>query len=202
MPDAVLRQSPLAGLGLKGRGQPDRGTAAVAMAERPFRGLLDLRCAQSQTGLMAALETILGFALPTGAGGTAGGPERRALCLGPNEWWIVTPESDAALAGKIRDAIAGEPAALTEIGDSRTCIHVTGPKARDLIAKGCPLDLHPRSFAAGRCAQSVLAKADVTLHQLDDEPSYDLYVLCSFSEYLWLWLEDAAQEYGLAVLSD
>ena len=30
-------------------------------------------------------------------------------------------------------------------------------------------------------------------------PTYDIYVLRSFAEYLWLWLEDAAQEYGLAV---
>ena len=60
-----------------------------------------------------------------------------------------------------------------------------GETARNLIAKGCPLDLHPRVFAAGRCAQSVLAKADVTLHQLDEEPSYDLFVLCSFADYLW-----------------
>ena len=38
-----------------------------------------------------------------------------------------------------------------------------------------------------------LAKAVVLLHQTDDEPAYDLYVDRSYAEYLWLWLEDAAQ---------
>lgn len=202
MPEGMLRQSPLAGLGLKGRGQAERGTAEVAMAERPFPGILDLRGDPAQAGFAAALEVVLGFALPTEAGSVAGGPERRALWLGPNEWWIVTPQVDTALAAKLRDAVAGEHAAITEIGDSRTCIRISGARAADVIAKGCPLDLHPSVFSAGRCAQSVLAKADVTLHQLDDEPSYDLFVLCSFADYLWRWLEDASQEYGLAVLGE
>ena len=34
------------------------------------------------------------------------------------------------------------------------------------------------------------------IYQLDAEPTYDIYVLRSFAEYLWLWLEDAAMEYG------
>lgn len=202
MPDRLLRQSPLAGLGLKGRGQTERGPAEVALAERPFRGILDLRGEPEQAGFATAVESVLGFALPTEMGATAGAAERRALKLGPNEWWIVTPKVEDALARQLRDSLADLHVGLTEIGDSRTCIHVAGPRARDLIAKGCPLDLHPRSFGAGRCAQSLLAKAGVALHQLDEEPSYDLYVLCSFAEYLWRWLEDAAREYGLAVLRD
>ena len=54
MPEASLRQSPLAGQGLKGRGQPARGTAEVALAERPFPGILDLRGDPAQAGFAAA----------------------------------------------------------------------------------------------------------------------------------------------------
>ena len=97
-------------------------------------------------------------------------------------------------------ALAGQTYALTELGDSRCCITLAGPRARDLLVKGCPLDLHPRAFGAGRCAQSLIAKAGVTLYQVSDEPAYQIYVLRSFAEYLWLWLEDGAREYGLAVL--
>ena len=202
MHEGMLRQSPLAGLGLKGRGQAERGTAEVALAERPFPGILNLRGKAGDAAFARAAGQALGFALPSGAGATAGSAERRALCLGPDEWWIVTPQVDPALAEALRGALAGQHVGLTEIGDSRTCIRISGPRAADVIAKGCPLDLHPSVFAADRCAQSLLAKADVTLVQLDDEPSYDLYVLCSFADYLWRWLEDAAREYGLAVLSD
>jgi sarcosine oxidase subunit gamma len=41
----------------------------------------------------------------------------------------------------------------------------------------------------------------VLIHQVDDAPAYDVYVLRSFAEYLWLWLEDAAKEYGMAVVA-
>jgi sarcosine oxidase gamma subunit len=38
------------------------------------------------------------------------------------------------------------------------------------------------------------------IHQVDDEPAYVLYGLRSFAEYLWLWLEHAAEEYGMTVM--
>ena len=84
---------------------------------------------------------------------------------------------------------------------------MAGPRARDLLAKGCPLDLHPGAFAPGRCAQGHVAKAQATLHMTagdEDEggPVFDLYVLRSFAEYLWRWLEDAGREYGVRVVAD
>jgi sarcosine oxidase subunit gamma len=105
----------------------------------------------------------------------------------------------------LRAALAEQRCAVTDVSESRTCIHVRGPRARDLLAKGCPLDLHPRVFGPGRCAGTLMAKAGVTLHQVagddaPDGPAYDLYTTRSFADYLWRWLEDAAREYGLAVL--
>ena len=49
----------------------------------------------------------------------------------------------------------------------------------------------------------MIAKADVTIARVSDAeggPAYDLTVRISFAEYVWLWLEDAAKEYGLTVL--
>ena len=87
---------------------------------------------------------------------------------------------------------------MTEVGESLACLHIAGPKARDVIAKGCPLDLHPRVFGGvGHCAQSHLAKTTVILHQVSETPGFDLYTRRSFSDYLWRWLEDAGREYGL-----
>jgi sarcosine oxidase subunit gamma len=72
-----------------------------------------------------------------------------------------------------------------------------------VLAKGCPLDLHPRAFATGNCAQSLLAKASVLIHLPNDDaqrgPTFDLYVARSFAHYLFAWLEDAGREYGVQV---
>ncbi len=209
MVEAYLRQSALAHLGLDGRAQASRGAAGVALAERPHRGMVNLRLDPSDEIAMNAFAEAFGFALPVQPNTSAGNGEASALWLGPDEWWIVTPgpgpEAGPELADKLRAALADRFAAVTEVGEGRTCIRIAGRKARALLQKGCPLDLHPRAFAAGACAQTLLAKATVAIHLVADEsvaegPAFEVYVLRSFAEYLWAWIEDAGREYGVAVV--
>jgi len=238
MPESFLRRSPLAHLGLAARARESTDMPAdmpadtpadmpaampaaeptakaepgVAMGERPFRGLVNLRGPADDQGFAAAVEAALGVGLPLEPNTTAQAGDVTVFWLGPDEWWVMTPGDGPATAEKLRAALAEQRSAVTDVSESRTCIHLRGARARDVLAKGCPLDLHPRAFAAGRCAQSHCAKAMITLHHLSDGadgpegedsgPAYDLYVLNSFSEYLWLWLEDAAREYGLRVIAD
>ncbi len=209
MVEAYLRQSALAHLGLEGRGEEARGAAGVAMGERPHRGMVNLRLDPGNAEAMAAFESAFGFALPA-ANTSAGDADTIALWLGPDEWWLVVPgpepEAGPELAEKLRAALTGHFAAVTEVGESRTCIRVSGPSARALLQKGCPLDFHPRAFTAGACAQSCLAKATVLIYLGADEsvtegPIFDIYVARSFAEYLWAWLEDAGAEYGVTVVA-
>jgi sarcosine oxidase subunit gamma len=205
--EAYLRQSALAHMGLEGRGEATRGEAGVAMTERPHRGVVNLRLDPGNAEVMAAIEAGFGFALPTTANDTAGIADTIALWLGPDEWWLVVPgpepEAGPELAEKLRAALGGHAATVTEVGESRTCIRVSGPRARALLQKGCPLDLHSRAFRAGACAQSILAKAGVTLHLFADESAAQAGAegpVC-YAEYLWAWLEDAGAEYGVAILA-
>ncbi|MFQ6017870.1 MAG: sarcosine oxidase subunit gamma [Kiloniellaceae bacterium] len=215
MAERYLRQSALAHLGLDGRAATGRGEAGVRMAEAAFRGIVDLRGKPADARLLEAFETAFGFALPvepnTSAAKGTGKGRVSALWLGPDEWWVIVPgpdpEAAPKIAGKLRKALAGRFCAVTEVGESRACIRVSGPRARDLLQKGSPLDFHPRAFGAGGCAQSHLAKAAVVFHQVADDkardgPAFEIYVPRSFAEYLWRWLEDAAREYGVSVVSD
>ena len=212
--ETYLRQSALAHLGLAGRAGPEPAEAGAAMAEHPHRDIVDLRLDPAEAAAMSAFAEAFGFALAARPNTTAGNGEVTALWLGPDEWWIVAPGPDPQagpdLAERLRAALAGHAAAVTEVGESRTCIRVSGPKARALLQKGCPLDFHRRAFAAGTCAQTCLAKATVLIHLVADEsaprepaagPIFEIYVLRSFAEYLWLWLEDAGREYGVAVVA-
>ncbi len=201
MPNAYLRQSALAHLGLEARAQAAMEEAGITLGERAYRRILDLRGPASDPGFLSACADALGFALPLEANRATGDEQASALWLGPDQWWLVTAEEGDAMAEALRAALDGRPCALTEVGESRACIHVAGPRARDLLAKGSPLDLHPRAFGAGHCAQGLLAKASVTIHQVSEAPAFDIYVARSFAEYLWLWLEDAAREYGSRVAS-
>ncbi len=200
MADLLIRQSALAALGLESRARAARGEAGVALAEQPLRTILDLRANAGDAELLGTLQGLLDFELPLAPNTTTAKGKVTALWLGPDEWWLVSGDPKLDLAGKLRDGLQGLHAAVTEVGESRSCIEVSGPRAREVLAKACPLDLHPRAFQAGACAQSHLAKAAGLIHQTSDAPVYDLYVPRSFAEYLWRWLEDAGEEYGVAVV--
>ena len=104
--------------------------------------------------------------------------------------------SERDLESRIREAAQDEPVSVIDVRAQRTTLLVTGPRAHDLLAHGCPLDLHPRAFAAGRCAQTTLGRTQVVL-VARDEPRAGFWVLVrsSFAGYLADWLLDAATEY-------
>jgi sarcosine oxidase subunit gamma len=105
------------------------------------------------------------------------------------------------MAQRLTEALGRQHTAIVDVSESRTVITLGGPKAGDTLAKGCSLDLHPSVFAAGRCAQTGLARAHVILHKVTDDPLLEIYVHRSFAEYAWLWLEDAAREYDPKIMA-
>lgn len=203
MVEDFLRQSPLSHLGLAARARPERaGEHGVGLAEHPYRTLVTLRGRAEEAGLAAAVERVSGLSLPRRVGETAGDPQgRQLLCLGPDEWWLTdAAESAADLVQALDEATADLFAQVVDTSDNWFALALSGPRARDLLAKGCPIDLHPRVFGPGRCAQSVLSKAAMVLQQLDEIPIFRIYVRRSFADYTWRWLEDASREYGMTVL--
>lgn len=202
MVESYLRQSALAHLGLAARVTGAPGEAGVLLCERPFRAQINLRGEIAAKRFRDAVEGALGVAPPRQPNTTASSGATTALWLGPDEWLIVAPDGKADdMVEALRAALEALHAAVTDVSEARAVIGLAGVNARDVMMKGCSLDLHPREFGPGRCAQSSLAKAQILLHQLDDGPTYDLYVPRSFAEYLWAWLEDASLEYGMAVVA-
>ena len=200
MVDSSLRQSALASAIPATQGNAAPGDAGVMLGERPFSGKINLRGDPESVEFLAAVSGILGFGLPREANTVAGNGGVKALWLGPDEWLVVTPpEKDQALLEKLSEGLKGIHAAVTDVGDGRFTMSVSGPRARDLLAKGCGLDLHPRLFGTGRCAQSLLARVPVLVHQTHDAPTFEVTVNRNMAVYLWEWLADAALEYGFAV---
>jgi sarcosine oxidase subunit gamma len=113
------------------------------------------------------------------------------LWLGPDEWLITAPENRDLLA-RVRRAVTGRRASVTDVSAAHTVVEFTGPNACMLLQKGCSLDLHRRAFGPGRCAQTLVARAQIILDQLDAGPTYRLFVRPSFARYLCDWLIDAA----------
>ncbi len=172
----------------------------VRLSEQPHIGKIDLRGDPSERAFMAAVGRALDLVLPSDPNTATASGGVTALWLGPDEWLLICqPGSERKLMVKLREALQGVHAAVTDLTDARTTIRIQGPGAREVLAKGCSLDLHPRAFPPGAVAQSRLAKADVLLHRVDQEgadmaePAFDLLVGRSFAGYLWAWLEEASR---------
>lgn len=174
--------------------------AGVVISERPFLGHLNLRGNPADRAFMEGVERALGFALPVEPNTVSIGDGLRALWLGPDEWLIITPQDEqGAVADALAEALAGVLASVTDVTGGQTVVTLSGERSRHVLAKGCSLDLHPRAFGEGQCAQTLVAGANVTLRWAGPGPSYDLIVRRSFADHLALWLHDAALEYGIAV---
>ncbi len=193
-----LRQSALAHLHLIARAEASPSEAGVVMGERGFRSQWTLRGHFEDEVFTAAMLGETGSAPPLKPNTVHASGKIEVLWLGPDEWLVVGPD-ESDVGQRLSDAIKDTHAAATDVSESRTVIALSGLHARDVLAKGCALDLHPSVFAAGQCAQSTLGHVHVILHQRSEAPEFDIYVHRSFAEALWQWLEDAAAEYGLAI---
>ncbi|MBI3899325.1 MAG: sarcosine oxidase subunit gamma [Gammaproteobacteria bacterium] len=200
MSNTVVAESPLVRFKLNERAAKGTGNAGVIVNERALLGHVNLRGDAQDPRFVSAASQVLGVDVPTAANTVHEAQGNTVYWLGPNEWLIVTTgERATALVGELRKALAGLFVAVTEVSGGQTVLVFRGRSARALFTKECPLDLHPRSFRVGQCAQTHLAKAPILIRQLDGEPTYEIVVRRSFSDYLWLWLESAAAEYGLAM---
>ncbi|WP_060905806.1 sarcosine oxidase subunit gamma [Streptomyces scabiei] len=169
---------------------------AIRLAERPFLTQLDVRLDPKGAAADAA-GLALGLPLPLEPDTVVRAGELTALWLGPDEWLLVGPPGGAReLENRIREAAGEEHISVTDVSAQRTTVLVAGAGARDLLAHGCSLDLHPRAFGPGRCAQTTLGRTQVVL-VAREEPGAGFWVLVrsSFAGYLADWLLDAATEY-------
>lgn len=197
-----LRQGPLDRLALQAAARDALGGAGAGLGEIRFRGVVNLRVRRDDPIGRAALESALGTALPAVPRSATAG-ELTVLPLGPDEWLAVGGEGPAVSA-RLAAATPGQFLGITDLSENYTTLLLTGPQAGAVLAKGCPLDLHASVFQPGDAASSLVAKATVVLHLVGEDASgatFHLLVRRSFAEYLYRWLEDAAREYGVAVVT-
>ena len=136
--------------------------------------------------------------LPTAANTTMEHDGRSLLWLGPDQWLVVAPDGlQGEIERELREALAhaGTWGSVVDVSDQRAGFTLAGPSAGDVLAKGCSLDLDPRSFGPGRCAQTLLARASVILWRPGAPPVWRLLVPSSFAPYLAEWLLDAVEEH-------
>ena len=138
--------------------------------------------ATTQIGL--ALSVLLG-SVPNRA---VRGRDRAALWLGPDEWLVIAPESDTALAE--RAMAAAKDASVVDVSDRFVGIEIAGPRAAWCLNGFCALDLAPHMFPVGMCTRTLFGKAEIVLWRTATD-TFHLEVGRSFAPYVWRCLEEA-----------
>ena len=116
----------------------------------------------------------------------------RALCTGPQDWLVVWPQDASMYEAVLVDRAAAEGFFLADLSDAYSAWNLRGVRARELLSKGCALDLHPRSFCEQHCARTRFAQIPVVLSCVRPD-EFEIYALRSYARYLHAWLMDACE---------
>ena len=187
------RRSPLEHLHERMRGDAVGAPTDVLLAELPFLSMVSLRVDPAIPAAVA-LESVLGAALPRTCGPVAEPGPHAVVWLGPDEWLVVSEAPPSDLARHLQAAVGDAHVSVVDVSANRTTLELSGPAARAVLRKGCPVDLHPREFQPGHAVATTLARIPLLLWQTGPE-TYRLLPRSSFADYVARWLLDAMQEF-------
>jgi sarcosine oxidase subunit gamma len=196
MPETLQRPVPA------GTGHPIAPSTAPKQALvagwREGLAIVNLRGPADERPFNTAVTRALGVAAPLRPCTSAGNAVLQVVWAGPDSWFVIGSKGEAdRIATALRNALAGLHHSVTDVSSGYTVLHLSGAPVRDVLAQGCPLDLHPREFKTGMSAGSHYFKAAILLWQTDEAPTYELLVRGSFMRYFWSMLERCSPECGL-----
>jgi sarcosine oxidase, subunit gamma len=161
--------------------------------ENALRELTNVRGDNHSPRFRSAVRQVFGVDLPDAPNSVETGATHIALWLGPDEWLLesIAPRLPSA-ERSMRARLENELVSVVDVSSGYTVLQLEGARVRTILQKGCPLDLHPRVFGTGRCAQSHFFKAGIILRSVR-ENAYELIVRRSFADYTVRMLLDAAE---------
>lgn len=197
-PEAAHAESPLFHAELDQLVGKGPAKAGVTLREKKLLGHLTLRGDAKDSAFAGAVHQALGLELPSALMLVAAG-ETSLQWLGPDEWLLVVPSgTEFAVEQKLRAALDGQHISIVNVSGGQTLLELTGPKVRDVLMKSSSYDVHPNNFPVGKAVGTVFAKSQLVIRHTGED-TWELVVRRSFADYVWLWLQDASTEYGLAI---
>jgi sarcosine oxidase subunit gamma len=195
----VRGESPLHHVGLADIVGQSAADAGVIFSEAGLLGHLTLRCEPSSP-LIAVAQSILGIALPLSPLTSVEQGDLVVRWIAPDEWLISLPNNQVFdLETRFRAEMKGHHSLVNGSG-GMTVYKLRGKHVVDMLKKSTPVDLYDSEFPVGKVVSTVFAKAGAVIRR-SGEHEFELVVRRSFADYIWLWIQDASQEYGLAVES-
>src|SRR5262249_24134615 len=134
----------------------------------------------------SAARLLFGLALPATPNTTSREGALTALWLGPRSWLLVASAAATIADFEVkREALNAAGGALFDVTAGRVGWSIAGEKAASVLAKGCPLDFHPRVFVEGACAQSVFGRVNALFYRHPGSLQFTMLVARSFARDAW-----------------
>ncbi len=195
----IQRVSPLADVALQGRFGADKGVPGVTLSVRHPLSIVTIIARKGQSAALAkAIEAAYKCPLPGVGESTGKGAIAFHWCGAEQYYAVAEGKADGEFYRDLKARLEGL-ASCSDQSHGRIILRVAGPKARALLAKGTPVDLHPSVFGPGRSAVTQMAHVGVHLAQTGKD-EFELSVFRGFSENFWEWLTEQAEEFGYQVL--
>lgn len=158
-------------------------------------GMIALRADFTGAQARAALRQALG-APPPGPLARAASGERALVWMAPDEFLLLLPRAQVAAAlAHVSEGLAGLHHLALDVSDARALFRLTGDAAREVVAKGMPVDLSRRAFGPGAARRSHLGAVAAAVWQVAQGPDVlELACARSVAGYAFDFLTTAAAE--------
>jgi heterotetrameric sarcosine oxidase gamma subunit len=117
------------------------------------------------------------------------------LAVRPERWLLLAPAAEAGASAAYWQELTRPCALAVDLSGAFALLYLAGAGARELLTRGCRLDLDPQHFAPGCAAATVIAQVPVTLAAV----AHGLLLVtpASTARHLQEWLSISARPSGL-----
>ena len=188
MPEKIATLMPQSSMPSGGRVFSD----ALRLTVLPSRTVIQLRLAIGASKTIGTLK-IAGRPVPQAMNSWSG--DDPVICrIAPDTWLLLSSLHEAAeLLDAVRTACARKPSAITDLSDAHVTIALDGPRAAEVLARGCGIDFAPAAVGLDACARTRLAQLPVVVRRVTQE-RFECVVDRSAAQYLYDWMQDATAD--------
>jgi methylglutamate dehydrogenase subunit D len=145
----------------------------------------------------AGASAVLDAALPDSAVRSATVGNHLIFRIAPDQYWVLGGEP--SLEARLRTSIPADAGCVTSLDGARTRLFVEGPRARDLLGRLVPIDLHPAVFPVSGFAQTGIHHVAGLLLRADED-RYEFFAPRTFAAFTWEVLIDTARPLGYEIV--
>ena len=135
---------------------------------------------------------------PTDPNTSSGNKDLNLLWLSPDEWLVYSNDkTNLEIINSLEEKLFNEISkaklgSVTNVTDHWMMINLKCAKVFNMLSAGCPFNFNEFKNSKGAVAQTLLNHIDVIIHNKDIN-NLNLFVRRSFSNHLWLWMNDSAR---------